>query len=197
MPDSLDSLISAVKSRFARVALSPREKPPFPIGPESAKQLGYAAAEIDALPPEVTESFAGVGNPFSLGAIHRGETVLDIGCGAGLDSILAARRAGPPGKVIGIDMTAAMIEKAARNAREVGISTIEFYLADAEKMPLKDASVDVAITNGVFNLCVDKLKVLSEILRVLKPGGRLQMADIFLVDSVTPEEVARKGSWSD
>ena len=167
------------------------------MGPESAKSLGYDSEEIDGLPASVTESFCGVGNPLGLGQLRAGQTVLDLGSGAGLDSFLAARRVGPGGKVVGVDMTDAMIAKARRNAEVLMLQNVEFIQAEIDSLPLDDESVDVATTNGVFNLCPDKPKVLAEVLRVLRPGGRLQMADILLHDDVTPEEVATKGSWSD
>jgi ubiquinone/menaquinone biosynthesis C-methylase UbiE len=145
----------------------------------------------------VTESFAGVGNPHSLGPVHPGETVLDLGSGAGLDSILTARQVGPSGRVIGIDMTPEMVEKARRNVQVLGLTNVEFHQAQVEDLPLEDETADVAICNGLFNLCPDKPKTLAEVYRVLKPGGRLLMADVLLEDRVTPEEVARKGAWSD
>lgn len=186
-----------VEDRFVRIAATPRDEQKFPVGPESAKALGYDADEIQALPPSVTESFCGVGNPLGLGKLQAGETVLDLGCGAGLDCILAARRVGPTGKTIGVDMTVAMLDKARHNAGSLGLENVEFHQGHLEQLPLKDDSVDVAMTNGVFNLCPDKPKALSEVLRVLRPGGRLQMADILLHDDVAPEEVAKKGTWSD
>jgi ubiquinone/menaquinone biosynthesis C-methylase UbiE len=167
------------------------------VGPASARRLGYDAAEIDALPASVTESFAGVGNPLALGELRAGDTVLDLGCGAGFDSILAARRVGPGGSVLGVDFAAEMVEKARRNAETVGATNAEFRQGEADALPAGDGSVDVVVSNGVFNLCLDKPKVLAEVFRVLKPGGSVQMADILLHDDVTPEEVARKGTWSD
>jgi arsenite methyltransferase len=196
MQDASDEIKVGITQRFAKVALAPHEEHPFPIGPASAKRLGYAAAEINALPASVTESFAGVGNPLALGEVHSGETVLDLGSGAGMDSILAARRVGEGGKVIGVDVTREMVEKAKRNAQATEINNAEFRQAEADALPVEDECVHVVISNGVFNLCLDKPKVLGELLRILKPGGRVQMADIFLEDSVIPEEVARKGAWS-
>jgi ubiquinone/menaquinone biosynthesis C-methylase UbiE len=167
------------------------------VGPESAKALGYEPHEIDGLPVEATESFSGVGNPLSLRELGAGQTVLDLGCGAGLDSLLAARRVGPSGRVIGVDMTREMVEKARRNAAALGLANVELHQREIENLPLRQDSADVVISNGVFNLCPDKPKVLTEVLRVLRPGGEFLMADILLHDEVTPEEVAQKGRWSD
>src|SRR5262249_18898287 len=152
--------------------LSPQEEKQFPVGPASAKRLGYDAAEIDSMPASVTESFAGVGNPFALGEVRDSQTVLDLGCGAGFDSILAARRVSPSGRVVGVDFAAEMIEKARRNAGAVGITNVEFRQGEADALPVENETVDVVISNGVFNLCLDKPKVLTEAFRVLRPGGR-------------------------
>lgn len=197
MSETPDQIKAMIEERFIQVALDPASERKFPVGPESAKRLGYDAAEIDALPPRATESFAGVGNPLALGDLRAGEVVLDLGCGAGLDSILAARRVGPTGRVIGVDMTGPMVEKARANASAVRTGNAEFHRAEADILPVGDESVDVVISNGVFNLCPDKPGVLAEVFRVLRPGGRLQMADILLEDAVTPEEVERRGTWSD
>jgi arsenite methyltransferase len=197
MPETAAEIRAAVERRFARVASSPDQEKKFPVGPASARKLGYDPGEIDALPASVTESFCGVGNPLGLGEVCPGQTVLDLGSGAGLDSLLAARRVGPTGKVVGVDLCPEMVEKARRNAVLLGLHNAEFVEAGIEKVPLPDASVDLVISNGVFNLCPDKPAVLAEASRVLRPGGRLQMADILLEEGVTPEEVARKGSWSD
>jgi arsenite methyltransferase len=195
--ETLDEIRDGIRQRFAKVALSPQGEQPFPIGPASAKRLGYAGDEIDALPTSVTESFAGVGNPLALGELRAGETVLDLGSGAGMDSILAARRVASSGKVVGVDNTEEMVEKAKRNAESTAVTNVEFRRADADALPVSDATVDVVISNGVFNLCLDKPRVVAELFRVLKPGGRVQMADILLDDGVPPEEVKRKGAWSD
>jgi SAM-dependent methyltransferase len=192
-----DNLRAAVKERFAAVAASPSHEKKFPVGPASAKKLGYDPQEIDALPPPVTESFCGVGNPLGLGELPPGRSVLDLGSGAGLDSLLAARRVGTTGRVVGVDLCREMVEKARSNAETLGLRNVEFVEAEIENVPLPDGSVDVVISNGVFNLCLDKPKVLAEAFRALRPGGRLQMADILLHDNVTPNEVARLGEWSD
>lgn len=195
--ESVNEIKDKIRRRFVKVATEPTTPQRHPHGPASAKKLGYDAAEIDALPAIVSESFAGVGNPLGLHPVHHGETVVDIGCGAGVDSILAARKVGPSGRVIGVDMTAEMVKKATDNAVAVAVSNVEFHVGEADRLPVGDGTADVVISNGVFNLCLDKPKVLAEIFRVLRPGGRVQMADILLGEAVTDEQVEKKGAWSD
>jgi SAM-dependent methyltransferase len=197
IPPNPDDLRASVIERFTLVAKSPDQETKFPVGPQSAKRLGYDPSEVDALPASVTESFCGVGNPFYLGQPRPGETVLDLECGAGFDTLPAAERVGLDGKVIGIDMTPEMLAKAQHNASLLGANNVEFLRGEIEMPPLADSSVDLVISNGVFNLCPDKPGVLNQVFRVLKPGGRLQMADILLEPHVTPEEVKNRGSWSD
>jgi len=197
MSGTYEGIRASVRGRFATIAATPEMEKKFPVGPESAKNLGYDPKDIDHLPASVTESFAGVGNPLCLGEIHPGETVLDLGSGAGLDCILAAARVGSNGRVFGVDLTAKMVEKARHNATVLGVRNIEFLCGEIEDIPLEDGVAHVAISNGVFNLCPDKPRALAETARVLRPDGRLLMADILLEDQVTPEEVARLGTWSD
>lgn len=197
MDDTTAELEAAVAKRFAALARNPAEEKRFPVGPDSAKRLGYPAPEIDSLPAAATESFAGVGNPFAPGELRPGQSVLDLGCGAGMDSLLAARRVAPTGRVVGIDVVGEMVAKARRNAEAAGASNTDFRVGRADALPVPDGSADVVITNGVFNLCVDKPRVVAELFRVLRPGGRLRMADILLEPHVTPEELAGKGTWSD
>lgn len=163
MNDVPADLESAVKKRFAALARNPAEENHFPVGPDNARRLGYTSQEIDSLPLAATESFAGVGNPFSLGELRPGQRVLDLGCGAGMDSILAARRVGATGEVIGIDMVEEMLAKARQNAEAAGVSNTDFRAGRADALPVPAGFVDVVITNGVFNLCVDKPKVVAEI----------------------------------
>ena len=196
MHETANEILSAIRQRFTTVARFPSAKQQFAIGPVSAKSLGYDVAEIDALPYSLTESFAGVGNPLALGQFHAGQVALDVGCGAGMDSVLVARRVGPSGRVISVDITDEMIKKAKANAALAGVSNVEFHCVQADALPVGANTVDVVISNGVFNLCLDKPKVLAEMFRVLKPGGRVQMADVLLEECVTQEEVAQKGTWS-
>ncbi len=122
---------------------------------------------------------------------------MDIGCGAGVDSILAARKVGPSGRVVGVDLTPEMVKKATDNAVAAGVANAEFHQGEADRLPASDGAVDVVLSNGVFNLCLDKPKVLADVFRVLRPGGRVQMADILLGEAVTDEQVEKKGAWSD
>lgn len=197
MPDKAEDIRQNVVARFTKTAESPKDEKRFPVGPESAKKLGYKGEDVDALPVSVTESFCGVGNPLSLGPVNSGQKVVDLGSGAGMDSILAASNIGPTGKVIGVDMAPAMVRKARQNAELLCVNNVEFRQGTLEELPVQDNCIDLAITNGVINLCVDKAAVLQEVHRVLRPGGRLQMADILLHDGITPEELADKGTWSD
>jgi SAM-dependent methyltransferase len=197
MSETAEDIRAMVCNRFARIATTPEQEKKFPIGPASAKKLGYDPEEIDDLPCSVTESFAGVGNPLSLAEIRLGQTVVDLGSGAGLDSLLAARRVGPTGNVIGLELAKPMLEKAHRNVAVLALTNVEFFRGLIEDLPMQEAIGDIAISNGVFNLCPDKPRALAEAHRVLRPGGRLLMADILLEHDITPEEVARLGTWSD
>lgn len=192
-PVDLDTqmLRSEVSKIYARVAADPNGDFHFHRGPAYAAEfLGYDPVELAALPADCTASFAGIANPHAIAAIIAGETILDIGCGAGMDLLLAARRAGPTGRAIGIDMTEAMRDRARASAAAAGLRNVEVYRADATALPFPDASVDVIISNGVLNLVPEKDKAFAEIRRVLRPGGRLQLADIVL-DAELGEDVRR------
>ena len=188
---------ATVRERFAKLATAPLDEGRFEVGPASALRLGYAADIIDALPGTCTESFAGVGNPLAYAALRPGERVVDFGCGAGLDALLAARAVGRAGAVVGVDMTPEMIEKARANADLLAIENARFEIGDLEAVPVEDGWADVVISNGVFNLCRLKPRVAAEMRRVLASGGRLSIADMVLEDHVSSEELAELGSWSD
>ena len=170
-----------VSNIYSRVVAEPGGKFHFHRGPAYAAEfLGYDPEELAALPPETTAAFAGIANPQRIGPIHAGETVLDIGCGAGMDLLLAAQQVGPAGKAIGVDMTDAMVGRASASARAHGRGQVEVRKGDATSLPVDNASVDVVISNGVLNLVPEKQRAFNEIIRVLKPGGRLHLADILL-----------------
>jgi SAM-dependent methyltransferase len=176
----VETLRCQISDKYTEVAKTPEKGFHFHTGRPLAMMLGYSEDVLQGLPAGTVESFAGTGDPFSMGALRPGETVLDIGCGAGFDSLTAARQVGEAGRVFSVDMTPAMLAKAAAGAREVGIGNIELREGLAEALPLDDSSVDVVISNGVINLCPDKMAVMQEIRRVLKPGGRVQIADIIV-----------------
>ncbi len=178
LPVDVDRLRDEVRAKYRDVATDPAGEHHFHTGRPLAARLGYPADVVDALPDAAVESFAGVGNPFSLRTIQPGEKVVDVGSGAGLDSFVAASYAGAGGRVVGIDMTEEMLTKARSNATAVGASQVEFRLGYAEDLPVQTGWADVVISNGVINLCADKRAVLDEIWRVLRPGGVLQFADI-------------------
>jgi arsenite methyltransferase len=187
----VEMLQSEVRAMYARVATSPGGEFHFHRGPEYAvTRLGYDAAELDALPADVTSSFAGIGNPHAIAPIRPGATVLDVGCGAGTDLLLAARRMGPTGRAIGVDMTEAMRRRAAAGAARCGLTTVEVLDGDATSLPVAGGSVDVVISNGVLNLVPRKPQAVAEIARVLKPGGRVQIADIVIGETL-PESALR------
>jgi len=191
-----DVLRGQIAAKYGDVAQQPEIGFHFHTGAPLARMLGYQEADIDWLPKGAVESFAGTGNPFSLGDLKEGEAVLDLGCGAGFDSLLAARYVGSQGRVISVDMTPSMLEKAAAAAEARGLNNIEFRQGFAEEIPLDDGSVDVVISNGVINLTPDKEAVVRELWRVLKPGGRLQIADIIVHLEVPQDSKDDINLWS-
>ncbi|MFQ5861312.1 MAG: methyltransferase domain-containing protein [Dehalococcoidia bacterium] len=182
----IETLRREVRKEYAEVASNPEKGFHFHTGWHLAKMLGYPDSWVDALPASAVESFAGTGNPFALGEIRPGERVVDVGCGAGFDSLIAARLVGSTGRVVGVDMTPEMLSKARAAAAEVGRRQVRFRDGLAESLPVADDWASVVISNGVVNLCPDKLAIFSEMYRVLKPGGRIQIGDI-LVQKAVPE----------
>jgi arsenite methyltransferase len=191
-----DALRDEVREKYRAVATSPHATYHFHTGRALAARLGYDAAAVEALPDRAVESFAGVGNPFSLRALSPGERVVDVGTGAGFDSFVAAGQAGPEGQVVGIDMTPEMLEKSRSTAGALGLRNVEFREGLAERLPVPDGWAEVVISNGVINLCADKRAVFDEILRVLRPGGRLQFADIANGRPVPPEALRDIDLWT-
>ena len=184
-----------IKKTYARVSTKPEEDFMFPTGRSWAEDLEYPD-ELANVPDSAVESFAGVANPFSLGRLQSGERVLDLGCGAGTDSLVAARMVGPEGHVTGIDMTPEMLDKARRSAAAMGAENVEFVEGDAEKLPFADGSFDVVISNGVVDLIPDKDAVFSELYRVLTAGGRIQIADVTIQKPVSDEGRRNIDLWT-
>ena len=182
----VDQLRREVSFIYARVAEDPSGDFHFHRGPAyAAELLGYDAGELAAIPATNSASFAGVGNPHCVAPIVAGETVVDIGCGAGTDLLLAARKVGVTGKAIGVDMTPAMAERARGGARAMGFEHVEVRVGDALELPVDSGSVDVVISNGVINLTPDKDRAYAEAFRILKPGGRFQLADIVVTNELS------------
>jgi arsenite methyltransferase len=181
----------AIQEEYDEVASHPHKGFHFHTGRPLACMLEYQDEWLEGIPESCIESFAGTGNPFSLGELSSGERVVDVGCGAGIDSLIAAKKVGPDGRVVGVDMTPSMLKKARRAASEAELKNVEFREGYADALPVHDGWADVLISNGVLNLMPDKAAALEEMSRVLKPGGRLQIGDI-LVQKAVPESAKRK-----
>jgi SAM-dependent methyltransferase len=185
-----------IKKEYTNVALDPNKGYHFHTGHRLAKLLGYDKALYADLPESNIASFAGTGNPFSLGPINPGETVVDVGSGAGFDSLIASRLVGESGRVIGFDMTPEMLAKAHAGAVAMGASNVEFREGLAESLPLPDNFADVVLSNGVLNLTLDKTETLREWFRILKPGGRLQVGDILVEREIPSDAMDDISLWT-
>jgi arsenite methyltransferase len=196
IPVDVGLLREEIRRTYSDVSTAQDQEFIFPTGRTWARELGYPDPELAGVPDATVESFAGVANHWTLGRIEPGLVVLDLGCGAGTDVLIAAQMVGPAGRVIGVDMTPTMLERASASAREMGLANVELHESLIEALPLEDASVDVVISNGVIDLVPDKDAVFSEIDRVLRPGGRLQLADVVIHTEVSEDARERIDLWT-
>ena len=196
MPVDVDVLREAIRKTYTDVSTTPDEEFIFPTGRAWAQELAYPEPELTRVPESTVESFAGVANHWTLGRVQLASVVVDLGCGAGTDLLIAAQMTGAAGRVIGVDMTATMLERARQSATEMGLTNVELHEALIEALPLDDASVDVVISNGVIDLVPDKGAVFDEIDRVLRPGGRLQLADVIIHREVSEDARGRIDLWT-
>jgi SAM-dependent methyltransferase len=196
IPVDVDVLRREIQKTYTDVSTDQYKEFIFPTGRGWAQDLGYPEPELSRIPEATVASFAGVANPFALGDLQPGQAVLDLGCGAGTDVLIAAQMVGPQGHVIGVDMTPAMLDRARQSADEMGLTNVELHEALIENLRLTDASVDVVISNGVIDLVPDKDAVFGEIDRVLRPGGRLQVADVVIHTEVSEDARARIDLWT-
>ena len=196
IPVDVDVLRREIRETYTEVSTKQEKEFIFPTGRAWAQELGYPEPELSRVPDASVESFAGVASHWTLGRIEPGEVVLDLGCGAGTDLLIAAQMTGPDGRVIGVDMTVAMLEQTRASATRMGLTNVELHEALIESSPIGDASVDVVISNGVIDLVPDKDAVFDEIDRVLKPGGRLQIADVVIHHEVSEDARKRIDLWT-
>ena len=195
-PVDVDVLREEIRKTYTDVSRDHQRDFIFPTGRAWAQELGYPEPELSRVPDASVDSFAGVANHWLLGRIDPGAVVLDLGCGAGTDLLIAAQMSGPAGRIIGIDMTPAMLDLARASAGDMGLANVELHEALIESVPVEDASVDVVISNGVIDLLPDKDAIFNEIDRVLRPGGRLQVADVVIHHEVSEDARARIDLWT-
>jgi len=191
-----DRLRAAVIDKYRGVAKSPEGLFAYPTGAAGARQLAYREQQLARIPAAVLERFVGVGNPLGVRPALPGERVLDVGCGAGLDSFLAAEQVGAGGRVVGLDLTPEMIAIAHEALARAKLAQLRFEVGSAEALPFEDASFDLMISNGALNLVVDKQRCFGELLRVLRPGGALSIADLLVIESIPDEVLADMDAWS-
>lgn len=194
-PEDKKRIEKSIRQKYTKVASSPEGHFNYPTGRAGLEALAYDSERIEALTESIVASYCGVGNPFTLTPIRCGEAVLDIGCGAGVDTFIAASMVGPEGKAVGIDIIPEMLERAIQNLHETTFKNVTFQLTSAENLPFTDESFDMVISNGVFNLIPDKTRALAEALRVLKPSGCLMIADQILTGQLQADTKARIESW--
>lgn len=185
-----------LQQKYAKVSVSPEGLFRYPTGRGGLEALNYDLRIARTLPEAAVASYCGVGNPFTLGSIYKDEALLDIGCGGGVDTFFAAIMVGPEGKAVGIDMIPEMLARARENLRDTPLTNVTFHEASAENLPFPDESFDVVISNGVFNLVPHKARALTEVFRVLKPGGRLMIADQVLTGQLPKETKTRVDNWA-
>ncbi len=188
-------LYVGVKKAYSSAAERPTEQHPFPVGRAFAESLGYPKELLETLPAYSVDAFAGVSNVSIYAEIPAGSTILDLGCGAGLDTLIAARRTGPTGQVIGIDFSGSMLDRARRAAQEAGLANIEFRESPAEHLPPKDGEIDVAIVNGIFNLNPHREAIFSELSRVVRRDGHVYAAELILIESVADSSPPTEADW--
>jgi arsenite methyltransferase len=196
IPLDIGVLRDEIRATYTDVSVDQSKDYIFPTGRAWAQALRYPEPELSRVPDATVESFAGVANHWALGRIEPGEVVLDLGCGAGTDLLIAAQMTGPRGRVIGVDMTASMLERARESATALGLDDVELHESLIESLPVADASVDVVISNGVIDLVPDKDTVFDEIDRVLRPGGRVQLADVIIHQAVSEDARKRIDLWT-
>jgi arsenite methyltransferase len=195
-PVDVDVLHEEIRKTYTDVSADQTQQFIFPTGRVWARELGYPEPELSRVPDATVESFAGVGNHWQLGRIQPGAIVLDLGCGAGTDLLIAAQMAGPDGRAIGVDMTRSMLDRADASARELALTNVELHESLIEALPIPESSVDVVISNGVIDLVPDKEAVFDEIDRVLRPGGKLQLADVVIHHEVSEDARKRIDLWT-
>ena len=197
LPVDAVALRDEVRAKYRDVAVNPRSTFHFHTGRPLARRLGYDDAVVARMPESAIEAFAGVGNPFSQGALNPGERVIDLGSGGGFDCFIAAAQVSAEGRVVGIDMTDEMLERSRAAATAMGLGNVEFRKGIIEDLPVEDDWADVVISKGVINLCADKRRVFNEVMRVLRPGGRLQFADIATGKTVPETALRNIDLWTD
>ncbi len=188
-------LREGVRRAYSAAAERPDNKHPFPVGRSFAESLGYPQDLLAALPSVSVDAFSGVSNVAVFAEIPLGAVILDLGCGAGLDSLIAAQRVGPEGRVIGVDFSEAMLARSRHAAEELGVRNVDFYQADAEQLPIEDGLIDVALANGIFNLNPERGAIFSELARAVRQGGAVYAAELILQEPLPPDMKDNETNW--